>query len=128
MIFPIKTALKASVLHGCCGSLLSFSGHDNFLKNIPSLIFVTYHFTHQILHFINRKMVSYPNSILYLRLTPCRVEYTLFLFLHILNTTKLLDLNHTFVILNNLHSYYFKNIPDFEERNGVDLCLFLNSV
>lgn len=60
----------------------------------------------------------------YLRLTPCRVEYTLFLFLHILNTTKLLYLNHTFVILNNLHSYYFKNIPDFEERNGVDLCLF----
>ena len=61
----------------------------------------------------------------YLRLTPCRVEYTLFLFLHILNTTKLPYLNHTFVILNNLHSYYFKNIPDFEERNGVDLCLFL---
>lgn len=64
----------------------------------------------------------------YLRLTPCRVEYTLFLFLHILNTTKLLYLNHTFVILNNLDSCYFKNIPDFEERNGVDLCLFLNSV
>ena len=61
----------------------------------------------------------------YLRLTPCRVEYTLFLFLHILNTTKLPYLNHTFVILNNLDSCYFKNIPDFEERNGVDLCLFL---